>query len=89
MSLHEHKRVLTIVDVLDSTEALKVRVRELFKDVLKDVLKDAPNKDFYLQLKDESWGEWVDLIDQPIEDHSFLRLQFLSQVCFYLILKGS
>ena len=81
MSLHEHKRVLTIVDVLDSTEALKVRVRELFKDVL----KDAPNKNFYLQLKDESWGEWVDLIDQPIEDRSFLRLQFLSQVCFYLI----
>ena len=53
LSLEEHKRVLTLGSDCDSLSQVKLCVRELFTDVL----KGASCSDFYLQLKDESWGE--------------------------------
>ena len=75
MCLDDHKRVLTLGSDSDLTE-LKLRVKELFANVL----KDAPSSDFFLQLKDTSWGEWVDIIDQSIPDRSLLRLELVPQV---------
>ena len=70
--LLDHKRALLIKEKNVSATELKVRVEQLFADVLGKQVGE-----FFLQLKDESWGEWVDLIDQTIPDRAVLRANFI------------
>lgn len=51
-----------------SGEELKEQVIQVFSDVLpKEV-------DTYLQIKDETWGTFIDLQDQHVPDRSVLKL---------------
>ena len=67
VSLFEHKRVLVLKDESISAAEVKAQVEKLFEDVLSGQVGE-----FFLQLKDDSWGEWVDLIDQTIQDRAVL-----------------
>ena len=55
---------------------LKQRVKQLFCDVV----QSHNIADFFLQLKDENWGEFVDLLDQQIPDRAVIQAQIIEQV---------
>ena len=73
VSLLGHTRPLSIPA---SESDLKQRVKQLFCDVIQ-VHSVA---DFFLQLKDENWGEFVDLLDQQIPDRAVIRARIIEQV---------
>ena len=49
-------------------EDTKERMKQLFGDVL----QERSESDFFLQLKDENWGKFVDLLEQPILNRAVL-----------------
>ena len=71
-----HSRPLDLPGSETSTAEIKRRVRELFADVL----QLHPVADFFLQLKDANWNEFVDLAEQRIPDRAVLRAQVVEQV---------
>ena len=73
VSLLGHTRPLSI-PACESD--LKQRVKQLFCDVI----QAHSVADFFLQLKDENWGEFVDLLDQQIPDRAVIRAQIIEQV---------
>ena len=72
VSLLEHTRPLSIPVDGD----LKQHVKNLFSDVI----QAHAVADFFLQLKDENWGVFVDLLNQQIPDRAILRAQVIEQV---------
>ena len=79
MTLLGHTRAM---DLPEDEENLKQCVKQSFSDVL--LLH--PVSDFFMQLKDASWGEFVDVsVGQRIPDRSVLRAQVIEQVgrCIY------
>lgn len=79
MSLLGHNRQLRVQSNV-STQRLRQQVRALFSDVLGAQL----GADFFLQRKDESWGEFLHLAGskQEIQDCAVFRAQLVAQVGF-------
>ena len=71
-----HTRPMNLPGGDISTAVVKQSARALFKDILQ--LRPVP--DFFLQLKDANWGEFVDLVDQRIPDRAVLQAQVIEQV---------
>ena len=76
VSLLGHTRPMSLPGGDVSTADVKQSVGALFKDILQ--LRPVP--DFFLQLKDANWGEFVDLMDHRIPDRAVLRAQVIEQV---------
>ena len=82
VSLLGHNRQLRVQSNV-STQRLRQQVRALFSDVL----GAQPGADFFLQRKDESWGEFLDLAgsEQEIQDRAVFRAQLVAQVgCIHM-----
>ena len=73
VSLLGHTRPLSISAC---GSGLKQRVKQLFCDVV----QGHNVADFFLQLKDENWGQFMDLLDQQIPDRAVIRAQIIEQV---------
>lgn len=75
VSLSGHKRPLSVND----ESQIKDGVRELFSDIL------PPGSDFFLQIHDESWGEFVDLMPgQTLHDRAVIQANVIEQVYMFL-----
>ena len=70
VSLLGHRRPLVLKDEGQVKEAVK----QLFSDVL------PPGADFFLQIRHENWGEFIDLRGQAIPDRAVLQGIVIEQV---------